>query len=187
MQHDIGKRGGQSRQLLAFDLDEVIRKDAPAGRTFYHPVDLDSSGKNKLIGLAARTIAGSCDELVEPGPVLQIFLWPRWRRAVVPWSRGGMTILGRSGGKLIGTTLGASIAAAEKRGFGVHALEVWQKSSHVKRTGECHRRQSQTPEKFRYMLTGPRLFLKCSLSKNIWRKIFCLVLERGVSSSSSHG
>lgn len=74
MQHDIGKRGGQSRQLLAFDLDEVIRKDAPAGRTFHHSVDLDSSGKNKLIGLSARAIAGSCDELVEPGPVLQIFL-----------------------------------------------------------------------------------------------------------------
>lgn len=83
-----------------------------------------------------------------------------------------MTILGRSGGKLIGTTLGASIAAAEKRGFGVHALEVWQKSSHVKRTGECHRRQSQTPEKFRYMLTGPRLFLKCSLSKKYMAKNF---------------
>ncbi len=98
-----------------------------------------------------------------------------------------MTILGRSEGKLIGTTLGASIASAEKRGFGVYALAVLQKSSHVKRTGECHRRQSQTPEKFRYMLTGPRLFLKCSLSKNIWRKIFCLILERGVPSPSSHG
>ena len=85
------------------------------------------------------------------------------------------------------SALGASIAAAEKRGFGVHALEVWQKSSHVKHTGECHRRQSQTPERFRYMLTGPRLFLKCSLSKNIWQKIFCLILERGVPSLSSHG
>lgn len=83
-----------------------------------------------------------------------------------------MTILGRSGSKLIGTTLGASIAAAEKRGFGVHALEVWQKSSHVKRTGECHRRQRQTPEKFRYMLTAPGLFLKYSLRKNIMAENF---------------
>lgn len=79
-----------------------------------------------------------------------------------------MTILGRFGDKLIGgTALGASITAAEKRGFGVHALEVWQKGSHVKRTGECHRRQRQTPEKFRYMLTGLRLFLKYSLRKNL--------------------
>ncbi len=30
-------------------------------------------------------------------------------------------------------TLGASIIAGEKSGFGVHALEVWQKNSHVKR------------------------------------------------------
>lgn len=29
-------------------------------------------------------------------------------------------------------TLGASIMAGEKSGFGVHALEVWQKNSHVK-------------------------------------------------------
>ena len=44
-----------------------------------------------------------------------------------------MSILGRFGDKLIGgTALGASITAAEKRGFGVHALEVWQKGSHVK-------------------------------------------------------
>lgn len=79
-----------------------------------------------------------------------------------------MTILGRSGGKLIGTTLGASIAAAEKRGFGVHALEVWQKSSHVKRTGECHRRQSQTPERFRYM--------RSAFSVVSWIKVYIIII-----------
>lgn len=86
-----------------------------------------------------------------------------------------MTILGRSGGKRIGTTLGASIAAAEKRGFGVHALEVWQKSSHVKHTGECHRRQSQTPERFRYMLTHadwPKTILKVQLEQKYMAKNF---------------
>lgn len=84
-----------------------------------------------------------------------------------------MTILERSGSKLLGTTLGASIAAAEKRGFGVHALEVWQKSSHVKRTEECHRRQRQTPEKFRYMLTDcPRTILKVQLEKKYMAENF---------------
>ena len=106
-----------------------------------------------------------------------------------------MTILGRSGGKLIGTTLGASIAAAEKRGFGVHALEVWQKSSHVKRTEECHKRrgrrqrgkrqQGGEPKTFKSMLSVLKGFLKCSLSKRICRNFFGLALERGVSFSSS--
>ena len=88
-----------------------------------------------------------------------------------------MTILGRSGGKLIGTTLGASIAAAEKRGFGVHALEVWQKSSHVKRTGECHRRQRQTPEQ-KYMaknfLSDPGERSACFVVS--WIKVYIIII-----------
>lgn len=93
-----------------------------------------------------------------------------------------MTILGRSEGKLIGTTLGASIAAAEKRGFGVHALEVWQKSSHVKRTGECHRRQSQTPEKFRYMLMAKNFLSdpgeRSAFSVVSWIKVYIIIIMR---------
>lgn len=74
--------------------------------------------------------------------------------------------------------------AAEKRGFGVHALEVWQKSSHVKRTEECHKRrgrrqrgkrqqggESKTSKSMLSVLKG---FLKCSLRKRIWREFFGL-------------
>jgi len=63
---------------------------------FHHPVDLDSPGKNELIGLAAGTVTGGSDEFVEPDPILQVILQPGWNR-LVPWSRGGMTALGRSG------------------------------------------------------------------------------------------
>lgn len=96
VQHDIGKRGGQSRKPLSLDLDDIISKDTPAGRMFHHPVDLDSPGKNKLIGLAAGTVTGGSDEFVEPDPILQVILQPGWNR-LVPWSRGGMTALVRSG------------------------------------------------------------------------------------------
>ena len=73
VQHDIGKRGGQGRKPSALDQDDIVRKDAPGGSVLHHPVDLDSTGKNELIGLATGAIAGRRDEFVEPDPVLRIF------------------------------------------------------------------------------------------------------------------
>lgn len=96
VQHDIGKRGGQSRKPLSLDLDDIISKDTPAGRMFHHPVDLDSPGKNEFIGFATGAITGGSDEFVEPDSILQVILQPGCNRAL-PWSRGGMTALVRSG------------------------------------------------------------------------------------------
>ena len=66
--------------------------------------------------------------------------------------------------------LGTSIAAAEKRGFSVHALEVWQKSSHVKRAGGMPQAQGQ--------IRPCWLFLKYSLSKIYSGKIIDCLGER---------
>lgn len=56
-----------------------------------------------------------------------------------------------------------------ERGFGVHALEVWQKNSHVKRQGKMPVRGYQL------ILVGIKVSFKCCLRKMAIGKFVCLI------------
>lgn len=68
-----------------------------------------------------------------------------------------------------------------ERGFGVHALEVWQKNSHVKRQGKMPVRGYQLH------IGRHKSILQVLLEKNGYRKICLADWERGVLFSFLHG
>lgn len=71
-----------------------------------------------------------------------------------------------------------------ERGFGVHALEVWQKNSHVKLKEICLCEVAGGMMRTRYQLI---LVGQVLLEKNGYRKICLPDWERGVLFSFLHG
>ena len=76
-----------------------------------------------------------------------------------------------------------------ERGFGVHALEVWQKNSHVKRQGKMRVRGSwgNDTNKVSAHIGRHKSILQVLLEKNSYRKICLPDWERGVLFSFLHG
>lgn len=64
--------------------------------------------------------------------------------------------------------------ARERSGFGVHALEVWQKSSHVKRQGRIplEKHRMDAAKKRQPVLGVMEIYLKYSLIKMEIEKLF---------------
>lgn len=64
-----------------------------------------------------------------------------------------------------------------ERGFGVHALEVWQKNSHVKLKEICLCEAAGGMMRTRYqlILVGIKVSFKCCLRKMASEKFVCLV------------
>mgnify|MGYP003192922166 CR=1 FL=1 len=76
-----------------------------------------------------------------------------------------------------------------ERGFGVHALEVWQINSHVKRQGKMRVRGSwgNDTNKVSAHIGRHKSILQVLLEKNSYRKICLPDWERGVLFSFLHG
>lgn len=64
-----------------------------------------------------------------------------------------------------------------ERGFGVHALEVWQKNSHVKLKEICLCEAAGGMMRTRYqlILVGIKVSFKCCLRKMASEKFVCLI------------
>ena len=64
-----------------------------------------------------------------------------------------------------------------ERGFGVHALEVWQKNSHVKLKEICLCEVAGGMMRTRYqlILVGIKISFKCCLRKMAIGKFVCLI------------
>lgn len=68
--------------------------------------------------------------------------------------------------------------AMERRGFGVHALEVWQKSSHVKRAARNASDGRRSAQKFLRACGERQIYFKCDFRKMRAEKIPAPFRER---------